>query len=431
MSAFFLIVLGKEDKKESHPQWRRAFLLVGKEVLNRPNKTWSLWHSELTCVHAYTHVKADAVLASILPPKDPDTKIWAQFLWGGDPSQHKTRSEGGKTSMKGTFFTIFIGLFRASLVAQLVKNLPAMQETWVRSLGWKDSLKEGMAIHSSILAWRIPRTEEPGGLQSMDSQRVRHDWATKHRTLIYLEASQVAQWQVTHLPMQETWVLSLGQKIPWRRKWQPTPVFLPGESHGQRRLAGYSPWHWKSQQTWWLNNKLIYLPTGPPGKSHEGGILKPNSNKANWSLSPLEILESTQQSHLSYPTWVAASTPICIIHWWRAALELGGSPSSLKLLACHQPHGLLSNRLWVPEKAQCIGRSGQHSHSSRRPGKYCWGVDSVCFTHAYISGAETTLGGPISLYIMSEEQETCVPSQHIWKWGSGQNSSWEMDKYIA
>lgn len=103
MSAFFLIVLGKE-KKESHPQWRRASLLVGEEVLNRPNKTWSLWHSELTCVHACTHVKADALLASILPPKDPDTKIWVQFLWGGDPSQHnKNRSEGGKTSRKGTF----------------------------------------------------------------------------------------------------------------------------------------------------------------------------------------------------------------------------------------------------------------------------------------------------------------------------------------
>ena len=53
---------------------------------------------------------------------------------------------------------------RASLVAQLVKNLPAMQETWVQSLGWKDSLEEGMAIHSSILAWRIPWTEEPGRL---------------------------------------------------------------------------------------------------------------------------------------------------------------------------------------------------------------------------------------------------------------------------
>ena len=54
-------------------------------------------------------------------------------------------------------------------MAQMVKNLPAMQETWVRSLGWKDPLKKGMATHSSILAWRIPWTEEAGGLQSTGS----------------------------------------------------------------------------------------------------------------------------------------------------------------------------------------------------------------------------------------------------------------------
>ena len=59
-------------------------------------------------------------------------------------------------------------------MAQMVKNLPAMQETWVRSLGWEDSLEKRMATHSSILAWRIPRTEEPGGLQSMGSQTVGH-----------------------------------------------------------------------------------------------------------------------------------------------------------------------------------------------------------------------------------------------------------------
>ena len=52
----------------------------------------------------------------------------------------------------------------ASLVAQLVKNLPAMQETWVQSLSWEDSLEEGTATYSSILAWRIPWTKEPGGL---------------------------------------------------------------------------------------------------------------------------------------------------------------------------------------------------------------------------------------------------------------------------
>ena len=64
---------------------------------------------------------------------------------------------------------------RASLVAQMVKNLPTMRETQVQSLGQEDSLDEGMAIHSSILAWRIPWTEEPGGLESMGSQRVGHD----------------------------------------------------------------------------------------------------------------------------------------------------------------------------------------------------------------------------------------------------------------
>ena len=57
----------------------------------------------------------------------------------------------------------------------MVKKLPAMQETWVRSLGWEDPLEEGMATHSSILAWTIPWTKEPGRLQSMESQRVRHD----------------------------------------------------------------------------------------------------------------------------------------------------------------------------------------------------------------------------------------------------------------
>ena len=60
-------------------------------------------------------------------------------------------------------------------MAQLVKNLPAMHETWVGSLGWEDPLEEGMATHSSVLSWRIPWVEEAGGLQSMVLQRVRHD----------------------------------------------------------------------------------------------------------------------------------------------------------------------------------------------------------------------------------------------------------------
>ena len=63
----------------------------------------------------------------------------------------------------------------ASLVAHTVKSLPAIQETEVRSLDWEDALEKEMATHSSTIAWKIPWTEEPGRLQSMESQRVRHD----------------------------------------------------------------------------------------------------------------------------------------------------------------------------------------------------------------------------------------------------------------
>ena len=75
------------------------------------------------------------------------------------------------------------------LPSQTVKNLPAMQETWVQSLSQEDPLEKGMAAHSSILAWRIPWTEEPGGLQSMRSQRVRQDRATNTNYLVL-----VTQW---------------------------------------------------------------------------------------------------------------------------------------------------------------------------------------------------------------------------------------------
>ena len=61
------------------------------------------------------------------------------------------------------------------MAAQMAKNPPAVQETGVQSLGWEDALEEGMATHSSILAWEIPWTEEPGGLRSIESQRVGHD----------------------------------------------------------------------------------------------------------------------------------------------------------------------------------------------------------------------------------------------------------------
>ena len=79
---------------------------------------------------------------------------------------------------------VYLPLSRASLAAQKVKNLPAMQETWFRSLGWEDPLEKGMATYSSILAWRIPWTEEPGG--SVGLQRVGHDWVTNTLTFTFI-----------------------------------------------------------------------------------------------------------------------------------------------------------------------------------------------------------------------------------------------------
>ena len=88
----------------------------------------------------------------------------------------------------------------ASLVAQTVKNPPAVRETWIRSLGQEDPLEEGMATRSSILAWRITWTEEPGQLQSIGSQRVRHDWN------VLADRQWLSQAQCRHF----TWLSALN-----------------------------------------------------------------------------------------------------------------------------------------------------------------------------------------------------------------------------
>ena len=77
--------------------------------------------------------------------------------------------------MYGSMLDIYVYVYRTSLVAQTVKCLPTVLETGVQSLGREDLLEKETATHSSILAWKIPRTEEPGRVQSMGSQRVGHD----------------------------------------------------------------------------------------------------------------------------------------------------------------------------------------------------------------------------------------------------------------
>ena len=107
-----------------------------------------------------------------------------------------------------------------------------------------------MSTHSSTLAWKIPWTEEPGRLQSMGSRRVRHDWATS---------------------------VSLFTFMHWRRKWQPTPVFLPGESQGRGSLVGFCLWgHTESDTTEMTSQQQQQQQPTPvflPGESHGGRSL--------------------------------------------------------------------------------------------------------------------------------------------------------------
>ena len=133
-----------------------------------------------------------------------------------------------------------------------------------------------MATHATVLAWRIPGMEEPGGIQFTGSQRVRHGWSNWASTSIILvevpwnpeilwDNKEGKIWSLVldfpggkdgkvclqcGRPGFDPWV----GKIPWRKKWQPTPVLLPGKFHGRRILVGYSPWDRKeSDTTEWLH----------------------------------------------------------------------------------------------------------------------------------------------------------------------------------
>ena len=133
----------------------------------------------------------------------------------------KTQDQFGKSSFKNRGHLSQeaqrIGLH------QMVKNLPPMQETQVQSLGQEDALEEGMATHSSILAWRSPWTEEPGGLQSMGSQRVGHNWASNTHTL-YLFSGSVS-------------CLVMSNSL-WPHGLQPARLLCPWDSPGQNTGVG-------------------------------------------------------------------------------------------------------------------------------------------------------------------------------------------------
>ena len=129
------------------------------------------------------------------------------------------------------------------------KESACMQEIWFWSLGQKGPLEKGVATHSSILAWRIPfsrgawRATVPRVPKSLTGLSSTSLWSFMgaFQVALVVKNPPTMQLVVKNLPtMQEfnPWV----EKIPWSRKWQPAPVFLPGKFHRQRSLVGYSLW---------------------------------------------------------------------------------------------------------------------------------------------------------------------------------------------
>ena len=144
-----------------------------------------------------------------------------------------------------SFLMLAVKIPWASLIAQLVKNPPAMQETWVQSLGWEHPLEKGTAAHSGIFAWRIPWTEEPGELQSMGC-RVWHTWATfTHKnTMVPPVASSVflvtVHWAASQCPDRGLQQQSAAWASPGRQqvtylagcRWTSTVLPVTGQHVG-------------------------------------------------------------------------------------------------------------------------------------------------------------------------------------------------------
>ena len=128
-----------------------------------------------------------------------------------------------RTAYKFLYFAMNYIEFQRRMIHGVAKSRTRLSD-WTE-LNWTEASlsKKAMATHSSTLTWKIPWTEEPGRLQSMGSLRVGHDWETS---------------------------LSLFTFMHWRKKWQPTPVFLPGESQGRGSLVGCRLWdHTESDTT--------------------------------------------------------------------------------------------------------------------------------------------------------------------------------------
>ena len=149
--------------------------------------------------------------------------IWLSYKGVDEPRAYYTEWNEWETDKYRILMHIY-GIEGASLVTRVRKNLPAMQEIWVWSLDQEDPLEKGTAIHSSILAWRIPWTEAASRLQSMGWQRIRHDWATNTHT---------------HMVSKKMMNQHEGQQWRCRRREQTC-----GHRGGKRGWDGLREQHW-------------------------------------------------------------------------------------------------------------------------------------------------------------------------------------------
>ena len=209
-------------------------------------------------------------------------------------------------------------------VAQMVESLPAKRDTWVQSPSQEDALEKELATHSSILSWRFPGTKESDGLESVGSQRARHEWATEPQwSKVVLEvhffAAQLSSYSSIcrkgfSFPIELWWCLSLKRTNNWlylylesrRRRWHPTPVLLPGKSHGQGSLVGCSPW---SREEWdmteWLpfHFSLSCIGEGN-GNPLQCSCLENPGDRGAWWAAVYGVAQS--QTRLK---WLSSSSP--------------------------------------------------------------------------------------------------------------------------
>ena len=156
---------------------------------------WQLWRvvgrerrarQRMRCLICIT----DSMSLNQLQELVMDRQVWCAAAYGVAKSWTQLRNW---TELMVVLFLVFLrNLHTNSLVAQMVKYLPAMQETWVQSLGQEDPLEKEMATHSSTLAWKITWTEEPCRPQSMGLQRVGHDWVTSLHFILILHSGCIS-----------------------------------------------------------------------------------------------------------------------------------------------------------------------------------------------------------------------------------------------